>query len=97
MDGGKPVDGTGQLTNTSAADKAVSTPVELGTKLAALPEAQRCMVFQWFRYSAGHTEEMADACTLAELTDRFAKSGQNLRDLLVGITTSTGFRYRVDN
>jgi hypothetical protein len=95
-DQGKPVDGRGELTMTSAVDPAVSTPEELGRKLAELPEVRDCVVFQWFRFAAGHTEEQADSCMLNELTARFKASGQNLRDLLVAIATSDAFRYRVD-
>ena len=54
------------------------------------------MVSQWFRYSAGHAEEEVDGCTILGLRERFAGSGQGLRDLLVGITTSANFRSRVD-
>jgi hypothetical protein len=103
MDGGKPVDATGGLTMVASVgapmDPAlapVNGPQELGAKLAALPEAQQCMVFNWFRYAMGHAEEMADTCTLTALLERFNGSQQNLNDLLVGIATSDGFRYRTD-
>lgn len=103
MDQGKPVDATGGLTlvaslgnQTEAAMAPVNGPAELGDKLAALPEARQCMVFNWFRYAMGHTEEEADTCTLTNLFERFDTSQQNMHDLLVGIATSDGFRYRVE-
>jgi len=95
-DQGKPIDGRGELTMTSAVDPSVSTPEELGRKLAELPEVQDCVVFQWFRFASGHTEEAADGCMLDELKTRFKGSGQNLRDLLLGIATSDAFRNRID-
>ncbi len=102
-DGGKPVDASGGLTRVESLGSQddptkvpINGPQELGEKLAALPEAQKCMVFNWFRYAMGHTEEQADACTVNALLTRFDGSQQNLNDLLVGIATSDGFRYRAD-
>jgi hypothetical protein len=102
-DQGKPVDASGGLTmvaslgdQTDPALVPVNGPAELGEKLAALPEAQQCLVFNWFRYATGHTEEQADTCTLNALITRFAGSQQNLSDLLIGVASSDGFRYRVE-
>ncbi len=102
-DGGKPVDASGGLTSvaslgneTDPTKVPIAGPQELGEKIAALPEAQDCMVFSWFRYAMGHTEEQADSCTVNALRTRFSSSQQNLNDLLVGIATSDGFRYRVN-
>jgi hypothetical protein len=103
MDQGKPVDARGGFTLVASAGNvsdAALAPVngaqELGEKLAALPEAQDCMVYNWFRYAMGHGEEQADTCTLGAIKARFTGSQQNLNELLVGIATSDGFRYRVD-
>jgi hypothetical protein len=103
MDGGKVVDASGGLTLVASlggvADPAlapVNGPQELGAKLADVKEARECMVFSWFRYAMGHAEEKADTCTVNGLLARFDGSQQNLNDLLVGIATSDGFRYRVD-
>jgi Protein of unknown function (DUF1592)/Protein of unknown function (DUF1588)/Protein of unknown function (DUF1595)/Protein of unknown function (DUF1587)/Protein of unknown function (DUF1585) len=103
MDQGLPVDATGGLTMVaskgSVADPAlapVSGALDLGTQLADLPEAQRCLVQNWFRYAAGHEEEAADTCTLSSLIERLNASGGKLDDLLIGIATSDGFRYRMD-
>jgi hypothetical protein len=102
-DQGKPVDASGGFTlvaskgNTTDPTAApISGPQDLGVQLASLPEAQQCMVFNWFRYAMGHSEEKSDTCTLDALLARFNGSQQNLSDLLVGIATSDGFRYRVD-
>jgi Protein of unknown function (DUF1592)/Protein of unknown function (DUF1588)/Protein of unknown function (DUF1595)/Protein of unknown function (DUF1587)/Protein of unknown function (DUF1585) len=103
MDGGKPVDASGGLTMVPSLGGVIdptlaplSGPQDLGEKLAGLKEAQECMVFSWFRYAMGHQEEAADTCTVKTLLTRFNGSQQNLNDLLVGIATSDGFRYRVD-
>ncbi|HEX2877701.1 MAG TPA: DUF1592 domain-containing protein [Polyangiaceae bacterium] len=103
MDQGKPVDATGGLTLV-ASKGGVTEPelapvngaTDLGMQLAALPEAQKCMVQTWFRYAAGHQEEALDTCTINALIERFGNSGGRLDDLLVGLATSDGFRYRMD-
>ena len=79
-------------------DPVLHQPIRLMvvTILAAVAEAQDCMVFSWFRYAMGHQEEQADTCTINGLRERFAASQQNLHDLLVGIVTSDGFRYRAE-
>lgn len=103
LDQGKPVDARGGFTLVASkgnvADAAmapVNGPQELGEGLAALPEAQDCMVSNWFRYAMGHTEEQADTCTIATVRERFKSSQMSMNELLVGIATSDGFRYRVD-
>jgi hypothetical protein len=103
LDQGKPVDANGGLTVVPSAGNSsdpaaapVNGALELGQKLAALPEAQECLVLNWFRYAAGHAEEEADTCTITDLFARFDGSQQNLEDLLIGIATSDAFRYRVE-
>lgn len=102
-DQGKPVDATGGLTligsKGSVSDPElvpVNGATDLGTQLADLPETQKCLVQTWFRYAAGHQEEALDACTINALIARFGGSGGKLDDLLVGLATSDGFRYRMD-
>lgn len=103
MDQGKPVDATGGLTlvgsKGSVVDPAlvpVNGAADLGAQLADLPETQKCLVQTWFRYAAGHQEEALDTCTINALIGRFGGTGGKLDDLLVGIATSDGFRYRMD-
>lgn len=103
MDQGQPVDATGGLTLVASkggvvdpAEAPVDGAADLGTQLASLPEAQKCLVQTWFRYAAGHQEEALDSCTLNALIERFASSGGKLDDLVVGLATSDGFRYRMD-
>ena len=103
MDQGQPVDATGGLTLVGSKGTVIDpalVPVngasDLGTQLAALPETQKCLVQTWFRYAAGHEEEARDTCTINALIERFGSTGGKLEDLLVGIATSDGFRYRMD-
>lgn len=102
FDQGLPVDANGGLTLVASlgnvgdpAEAPVSGAQDLGVKLAALPEAQQCLVFNWFRYAMGKVEEATDTCTVTTLIESFSATG-NLNDLLVGVATSDGFRYRVE-
>jgi len=103
MDQGQPVDATGGLTLVASKGNSIdpaAAPIngaaDLGTQLADLPEAQKCLVQTWFRYAAGHEEEALDTCTLEALIERFGSSGGRLDDLVVALATSDGFRYRMD-
>jgi hypothetical protein len=102
FDQGKPVDANGGFTLVPSlgnvgdpAEAPIAGAQDLGQKLAVLPEAQQCLVFNWFRYAMGHVEEQTDTCTVTMLLERFASNG-NLNDLLIGVATSDGFRYRVE-
>lgn len=102
-DQGLAIDASGGLTRVASKGNVVDpslAPVngaaELGAQLASLPEAQQCLIQNWFRFAAGHQEENADACAVYALIDRFKTSGQRLDDLVVGLATSDGFRSRVD-
>ena len=81
---------------TDPALAPINGAADLGAQLAALPETQKCLVQTWFRYAAGHQEEAVDSCTINALIERFGSTGGKLDDLLVGIATSDGFRFRMD-
>ncbi|MBL8740825.1 MAG: DUF1585 domain-containing protein, partial [Myxococcales bacterium] len=75
-------------------DEAFEGPVDLGDKLAQLPEVHRCMVTQAFRYGFGRGEIADDTCTLAGLTDSFVDGDYSFEQLILAITESDAFRYR---
>ena len=56
---------------------------------------QACVVTQWFRYGYGRAEDpVADACSLATLSQTFAAAGGNVRELLIALTQTDAFLYR---
>ena len=57
----------------------------------------RCMATQVFRYTFGRraAEDATDACTLEQLDDARTEHDGSIRELLVGMTISDGFRYRI--
>ncbi len=87
-DGGLPVDATGSVSGT-----AVDGAVELAGALADSAEVRRCYVTQWFRAAFGRGEAAGDSPTLDALDDGFS-SDQDIRELLVSITTREEFAYR---
>jgi hypothetical protein len=88
MDHGKPIDVTGNL------DEVPFTgPVELGQLLAARPETAACLVRNIYRYGTGHVEVASEAPVVNDLTARFRASTYNLKQLMLELVASDGFRY----
>ena len=52
------------------------------------------MVRQWFRYGFGRQEVTTDEGTLSAALAAFAGTDHAIPDLLVGLASSRGFRYR---
>jgi hypothetical protein len=71
IDGGKPVDATGDLTNTDV-DGALDGVPSLAARLAASDDVASCTATQWFRYAFGRAEQSAgDLCTVGKLAAAF--------------------------
>jgi len=56
--------------------------------------ARDCLATNWYRYTFGRQEMPEDTCSLAQVKDRFAKSGGDLKELIVGLTQTDSFLYR---
>jgi hypothetical protein len=91
-DGKKPVDSSG--TNLPGGLPDAKNAIDLMTTLAKHDDVRACMVKQWFRYAFGRMETGDDNGTLAAAQSAFTNADFNVRDLLVGIAASRGFRYR---
>jgi Protein of unknown function (DUF1592)/Protein of unknown function (DUF1588)/Protein of unknown function (DUF1585)/Protein of unknown function (DUF1595)/Protein of unknown function (DUF1587) len=85
---GKAIDISGDLDGT-----VFSGPRELGALLAARPETGNCLSRNLYRYATGHVETPAELPVLDDLTQQFQAGGYRLRDLMLRIVTSDGFRY----
>jgi hypothetical protein len=81
---GKPIDATGDLLATDVDGKFVGVPA-LGARLAGSGRVAGCVVTEWFRYAFGRDEADGDACTHQQLQARFAMTGGDLRDLVLGL------------
>jgi hypothetical protein len=92
-DVGRPLDTRGELAGV-AGEPRFADAAELGRLLANAPEAQACMVRTFFRYAHARTDAPADACALRALERRFAASGGDLLELVVGVLTADDFLQR---
>ncbi|HEY3500888.1 MAG TPA: DUF1592 domain-containing protein [Polyangiaceae bacterium] len=92
-DNGQPVNAAVTLIETDV-DGEVNGGIELSQALASSTQVAECAVSRWFRYARGRGLEAEDQCTLTRLNERFAASGGNIVDLMVGIVTSPEFRHR---
>jgi uncharacterized protein DUF1588/uncharacterized protein DUF1592/uncharacterized protein DUF1595/uncharacterized protein DUF1585/uncharacterized protein DUF1587 len=67
---------------------------ELASRIAKSPRARDCLATHWYRYSFGRQETADDSCSLQQVKQRFASSGGDLKELLVGLTQTDSFLYR---
>jgi hypothetical protein len=91
---GQPIDDSGEVQ-----DSDVTGPFhgigELASKLASSGEVRACVATKWFRYGYGRGETAADACSLDNIKTQFAAGGFKIRDLMVALTQTDAFLYRL--
>jgi len=95
---GKPIDASGDMndveglgTNTHA---PYTTLPELASTIAQSKAAKDCFATQYYRFATGRLEEVSDLCGLRSLDDSFASTGYDMRELIVSVLASDGFRIR---
>lgn len=71
-----------------------SNASELVVALAESELAQDCYATHWFRYAMGRRETELDSCSLDEIRTAFSASEGDVRELLIAIAVSDGFRFR---
>jgi len=91
---GLPVVLASEVSGTRDANGPVSSPAELGQKLAQSDQVRGCYVTNNFRFFYGREVEQADACSLARLLVDFKTADYNLTELLVSLTRTDAFLYR---
>jgi hypothetical protein len=95
-DNGRPIDVSGEVIR--ATDEPLNRPFngvkELGEMLASSPQVMECVATQWFRFAAGRTEEPADTCSLATMSEAFTQSNGDLVELMVATTQTDAFFFR---
>ncbi len=83
-----PLDTKGALDGQPFEDAAA-----LSRLLAHDDRVPACLVRNLYRYATGHVETPQEAPTLAAITKAFAASGYKLRDAVLALVVSAGFRY----
>jgi len=91
-----PIDSSGHILGSGplGLDGPLTSVQDLAEKLRSSPAVRDCMATTWYRYAMGRALTQDDSCSVAEVKTAFEKTGGDLRELLVAITLSTGFRYR---
>jgi hypothetical protein len=93
MDNGLVIDDSGEINDTDARG-TFHGAVELGQKLAASQDMQRCFAGHWLTFAYGRSEDESDACTRASLEEALAHSGGRIQELLLALTQTDAFLYR---
>lgn len=93
---GLPLDTSGDVFGTAspALDGPFNGARELSARLASSTAVRDCVATTWYRYAVGRALTAGDQCSVDQAKSALAASAGNLRELLVSITLSDGFRYR---
>jgi hypothetical protein len=84
IDASATVPGTGDL---------VDGPQELVRKLAALDDVNACLASHFMDFAYGQSADARDECVQSDLVETFAKSGHDVRKLLLALTQTDEFLY----
>ena len=68
--------------------------LELSTRLAASPEVERCVATRWFEYAVGRERVTGDRCRVETFEGALARSGGDVRAMLVEWVKSPEFIVR---
>jgi hypothetical protein len=93
MENGKMVDSSGELFATDV-DGKFNGALELSKKLVESKAVETCMATNWFNYGFGRENTDLDACTLETLSTNFAKTGGDLRQLLLTLVQTDAFFFK---
>ena len=93
-DQGQTVDASGTLTGSDV-DGTFNGAVDLSHKLAESSDVRDCVATEWFRYAMGRGEAAGDTCALTSLKQSFAGTQADIGKLLVAVTQTDTFRYRL--
>ncbi len=91
---GAPIDATGSLELGGEA-LAFDGGVDLSTQIAQSAMGGRCYIDKWLGYSFGRVPNAADSCTALSIDAQLGGGTHRIRQVLIGLTGSTAFRYRV--
>jgi hypothetical protein len=87
------VDSGGELFETEDVDGKFDGAVELAARLLASEQVRDCVARHWFRFAVKRGE-VGDAHSIGAAMLAFGESGHDIRELLIAITLTDGFRYR---
>ncbi|MBK9258299.1 MAG: DUF1592 domain-containing protein [Polyangiaceae bacterium] len=95
---GKPIDAAGNMNDVNGmgtnTDALYSTLPELASIIAESRSAKACFATQVHRFATGRSESVADLCALRKIESTFEASGWDMKELVVSVLASDGFRVR---
>lgn len=92
---GNALDDSGEIIGSIATDQEVDGVGQLATALAGSDEVKSCVSKQFFRYAVSRFENPnSDGCSLLMVDEALQRSGGDMKELLVAMTTTDAFRYR---
>jgi hypothetical protein len=93
MDGGKPVDTSGTMTQGGDMAGPFANGGELLGRFAQSQLVRGCFARKYFEFAAEHLAGPEDACAIDTIAKSFTTTG-DLKGLVAGVATSPGFRLR---
>jgi hypothetical protein len=90
-----PIDASGSVVGSEDMDGDFAGAPELARMITESPRSQACFAERWFPSAFGRADEAADNCTLDGLVERFAGADFDVRELVVALTLTDTFLYRV--
>jgi hypothetical protein len=90
---GLAVDSSGELLDTEDVDGKFQGAVELAARLLESEQVRDCVARHWFRFAVKRGE-IDDLDSIGAAKHAFGKSGHDIRELMVAIALTDGFRYR---
>jgi hypothetical protein len=93
MDNALPVNASVTLT-LDGQSQTVTDARGLLALIATSDEAQTCFTTQWFRYALGRLDSGDDLGSIKTVAQTFKTATGDVRELVVGLSTSRTFRYR---
>ena len=91
---GLAIDATGLMVDSDV-DGEFDGAVELAEKLTGSQEAQACFASTLFENAQGRATDHDDGCSMEHLLTEFQGSDFDVRELMVAITQTDAFLYRV--
>jgi hypothetical protein len=92
---GEAIDSTGEVLAGGDLEGEFHGGVELAEKVASSDTVADCMAIQWFRFALDRKEVAEhDACSTATALKGFVDGERTIKDLVLGIVQSAGFRHR---
>ncbi len=92
MEQGQVIDASGNLTETDV-EGPFNGVVEMTANMARSRVVSECFVRQWFRFTFGRGESVADDPRIATIANGFDGTSGQVRALLVALTQTPDFRY----